>query len=296
MHLVVGATGVVGLGAAICHQLRDAGKPTRAVVRPTASPQRVADLRNIGVDVVAGDLKDPGSLRRACEGIDTVISTASIMASHQPGDTVENVDAGGQESLVAAAVAAGVRSFVYVSFSAHIDRDFPFRNAKRAVERRLMESGLKWTILRPTFYMEVWLSPVGGFDFPNARATIFGEGKNPISWISFHDVARFAAICIGSPSAGSRAFELGGPEALSPRSVVQLFEQLEGRPFQIECISADALAEQQASSHDSLEQSLAGLRRCYADGDVIDMGQPLAEFLMALTSVRDYAERVLHHV
>jgi hypothetical protein len=76
--------------------------------------------------------------------------------------------------------------------------------------------------------------------------------------------------------------------------VVRLFERVEGRPFQVDYITADALAEQQATTSDSHEQSLAGLRRCYADGDVIDMSQTLALFPIRLTSVHDYAESVVH--
>src|SRR5262249_54071746 len=133
MYLVVGATGPVGLGGEICRQLRAAGKAVRALVRATAGAERVATLARIGVELATGDLKNPRSLREACQGIDTVISTASMMVSHREGDTVENVDGGGQHDLVDAAVAAGVESFLYVSFSSHIDRDFPFRNAKREV-------------------------------------------------------------------------------------------------------------------------------------------------------------------
>jgi hypothetical protein len=44
------------------------------------------------------------------------------------------------------------------------------------------------------YFKEVWLSPIVGFDFPNGQATIYGEGRTPISWISLYDVARFAAL------------------------------------------------------------------------------------------------------
>ena len=54
MNLVVGATGPVGLGGAICRLLRDQGEPVRALVRPTASPSRVAELRHMGVELVEG--------------------------------------------------------------------------------------------------------------------------------------------------------------------------------------------------------------------------------------------------
>src|SRR5262247_2334273 len=100
MHLVVGATGPVGLGGEICRQLRAAGQPTRALSRSTANPDRTAHLTSLGVELIEGDLKDPRSLRNACRGIQTVISTASMMVSRQQGDTVESVDASGQFDLV----------------------------------------------------------------------------------------------------------------------------------------------------------------------------------------------------
>src|SRR5262245_678027 len=293
MVLVVGATGPVGLGHEICRELRSAGQPVRALVRSTASAERVANLASIGVELANGDLKNPRSLRDACRGVETVVSTASMMVSRQDGDMVESVDAGGQDNLVDAAETTGVQSFVYVSFSSHIDRDFPFRNAKRAIERRLRQSRLNYTILRPTFLMEVWLSPIAGFDFRNARARIYGRGHNAISWMSLHDVARFAVVCLGTPQARNATFELGGPEALSPLDAVRIFEEIGGRRFELDFVPEEELADQEQKAPDSLQRSLAGLSRCYAAGDVIDMSETLKSFPMSLTSVRDYARRVL---
>jgi uncharacterized protein YbjT (DUF2867 family) len=293
MYLVVGATGPVGLGGEICRQLRAAGRPVRALVRPTAHADRVANLARAGVELLQGDLKDPSSLRQACRGIETVISTASMMVSRQEGDTVENVDGTGQTDLVEAADTAGVASFVYLSFSKHIDRDFPFRNAKRAVEQHLKRSRLGYTILRPTFLMEVWLSSIAGFDFRRSHARIYGHGHNPISWISMYDVARFVVISLGAPLARNATFELGGPEAISPLDAVGVFEDLAGRRFQLEFVSEEELTSQQQNAPDSLQRSLAGLSRCYAAGDVVDMAAVLRSFPIALTTVRDYARRVL---
>jgi uncharacterized protein YbjT (DUF2867 family) len=293
MYLVVGATGPIGLGGEICRLLRAAGKPVRALLRPTANPERVEALRSIGVEFVEGDLKDRASLDAACQGIHTVISPATTTVSRQPGDTIEAVDLRGQIQLVDAAKAAGVERYLYVSFSGAIEGDFPLRNAKRSVEQHLKESGLAYTILRPTYFMEVWLSPIVGFDFPNAQATIYGEGRNPISWIARDDVARFAVMCLDHEAARNATFELGGPEALSPLEVVRIFEEVGGRPFEVQHVPEQALEAQQAGAQDSLEQSFAGLMRCYAAGDSIDMRATLATFPMQLTPVWDYARRVL---
>src|SRR5262249_29687705 len=176
MNLVVGATGPIGLGGEIWRQLRAAGESVRALVRPTADQERVANLKRCGVEFVEGDLKDRASLDAACQGVRVVISSATSTVSRQPDDTIEAVDLAGQIQLVDAAKAAGVAQFIYISFSGNIDLDFPLRNAKRSVEQHLKESGLTYTILRPSYFVEAWLSPLVGFDFPNAKATIYGQG------------------------------------------------------------------------------------------------------------------------
>lgn len=293
MHLVVGATGPVGLGGEICKLLRAVGKPTRALIRRTSDAKRVEALRTAGVELVEGDLKDPLSLRAACRDVRTVISTASVMVSRQPDDTVERVDGHGHNDLIDAAKISGVDSFVYTSFSGGIDRDFPFRNAKRDVEHHLRASGLSFTILRPTFYMEVWLTPIAGFDYFNHRATVYGTGHKKISWLSFSDVARFALMCIDNAAARNATFELGGPEALTPLDVVRIFEQASGRSFEVDFVSEQALSDEQIAGENAWSRSVAGLRRCYADGDVVDMREIKERFPIAMTSVRDYATSVL---
>lgn len=293
MYLVVGGTGPVGLGGEICRLLASTGRPTRALVRPTSDARRTENLRRAGVELVRGDLKDRESLKRACQGVRCIISTASILVSRQADDTVESVDGRGHADLIDIAKDGGVESFVYTSISGRIDREFAFRNAKRDVERHLKESGLSYTILRPTFYMEVWLSPIGGFDYADARATIYGEGHNRISWLSFYDVARFALLCLDHVSARNATFDVGGPNAWSPLEVVEIFEDVSGRRFDVEFVSAEALAEQESVGEDSWTRSIAGLRRCYADGDAIDMHAVAERFRMTWTSVRDYAHRVL---
>jgi NADH dehydrogenase len=214
--------------------------------------------------------------------------------SYVPGENdVQAVDLEGLTNLVAAAQAADVPRFVYTSFSGQIDLDFPLRNAKRAIESNLKDSGLVYTILRPSYYMEVWLSPAVGFDVAGATATIYGAGENPISWISFKDVARFAAQAIDSPAARHATLELGGPEALTPLEVVGIFEEASGRSFDVNHVAEQALAEQQAAATDPMQQSFSGLMRCYARGDAIEMKAALETFPVPLTSVESYARSVV---
>src|SRR2546422_3907636 len=151
--------------------------------------------------------------------------------SRQEGDSIESVDRQGQLNLIDAAAAAGVQQLILISFSSFAP-DFPLQSAKRAVEKRLRESGLIYTILQPTFFTEVWLSPALGFDAANAKAQVYGAGQNQISWISFQDVARFAVAALKSPRAKNAIIELGGPEPLSPLEVVHLAEQVTRKRFE----------------------------------------------------------------
>lgn len=227
MNLIVGATGMVG--GEICRLLRATGKPVKALVRASSDPAKVANLKSLGAQIVLGDLRDAASLKAACQGVKAVITTASSMPfTYQPGENTPQItDQEGALNLVAAAKEAGAEQFIYTSFPP-MEVSTPLQDAKRAVEYALRGSGLTYTILQPTLFDEVWLSPAVGFDFPNHKASLYGSGENPISWISFLDVAQFAAACLGSPAAGNVTLELGGPEAISPLGVVKIFEQAGG--------------------------------------------------------------------
>ena len=161
------------------------------------------------------------------------------------------------------------------------------------MEERLIESGLTYTSLQASWFMEVWLGPALGFDYANAKAQIYGAGHNPISWISFADVAQFAIVSLNNPAARNAVIEVGGPEALSPLEVVRIFEEVKGQKFAVEHVPEEALQAQKAAAPDAVQESFAGLMLQYAAGDAIDMEATLKAFPLQLASVRDYAERVL---
>ena len=293
MVLVVGATGMVG--TEICRLLVAQGMQVRGLVRQQSSHEKVEALRGLGVETVVGDLRDAASLEVACANEKAVVTTVSSMPfAYEAGvNDIATTDLEGTKRLIDAARTAGVDRFVYTSFSKNIDLDMPLGNAKRAVEDHLMASGLTYTILRPSYFMEVWLSPAVGFDAANAKATIYGDGTAPISWIALGDVARFAARSVTASRAANATLELGGPEAISPSAVVRIFERVGGRPFETQHVPEDALAAQAAAATDPMSRSFSTLMRCYARGDAIPMTDVLEGIPVRLTSVEAYAERVL---
>ncbi|MGG7382841.1 hypothetical protein ACQ7B2_30260, partial [Escherichia coli] len=67
-----------------------------------------------------------------------------------------------------------------------------------------------------SYFIEMWLTPMFGFDYVNGRVRIYGEGTNPISWVSYKDVARVAVAAVDTPAARNTTLEVGGPQPLSP--------------------------------------------------------------------------------
>jgi len=291
MVLVAGSTGMVG--GEICRILAHKGRKVRALVRAAASKDMVRSLEDLGVEIVRGDVRDAASLQRACKGAKTVISTVSSMPTrYQPGENdIASVDDRGIKNLVDAARGAGVEAFVLTSFSP--DLDFPLRNAKREGERHLKSSGMTWTILRPSYFMEAWLSPMVGFDYEKRSVRVFGSGEKPVSYVSFRDVASIAAASLESEEARNAILSVGGPEALSPNEVVRIFEETAGATFSVERVPEAALAAQVREASDPMQKSFSGLMLAMAAGDAIEMGRLAARMGVSLKSVRQYAREVL---
>jgi len=288
--LVVGATGF--LGSRVCKELAAQGRPVAGMVR-SGDGEKVAPLREAGVELVEGDLKDPASLAQVCAGRTAVVSTASASLSRQAGDNIQSVDLDGQRSLIDAARAAGVAKFVYISFSSNMTTDGPVTAAKRVVEQYLMDSGLDYTILRCGFLMEIMVAPIVGFDYANGKAVVYGSGENALSLLSMDDVARMVALSLDSPAASNAVVEFGGPEAVTLHQLVAAFEEVSGRPFEMQHVPEEALIAAWEGSEDAVSKSINALMVDFARGDAIEMDATLATFPVAMTSVRDYAAKVL---
>jgi uncharacterized protein YbjT (DUF2867 family) len=290
MILVVGATGQLGLET--CRRLRAQGRPVRGFVRP-GSPKE-GELRKLGVEIVHGDLRSPDTIGPACEGVATIVSTATAMGSKDKALTLRAVDRDGQLALVEVARARGVKGLVYLSATPRLRTSAPLIGYKREVERAVRTSGLRWTIVQPTAFMDVWFSNLVGWDHVTGRAMICGPGTAPVSWICIDDVAAHVLRTIDDGRVANVDLPLGGPEALGPVDVVRIFEQVSGRPYKVRRVPRPVLAALAPVVAMIDEKAASGMSMGAqnAHGDVID--SPLQRELdLPLTTVRDYATRVL---
>ena len=290
--LVVGATGV--LGTEVVRVLKAAGHPVRALVRETAPPEKRAQLEALGARLVAADLKDRKSLDAACKGISTIVSTASATLSRQEGDSIESVDEVGHLSLIQAAEDEHVEHFVFVSFP-ETGMDFALERAKRAVEARLRTATPTFTVIQPAFFIETWLSAYFGFDPAHGTARLLGNGDGKVSWVSLQDAARFVAAAAEGGRYAGQVITLGGPDPLSQRDVIAIFEELGSPKVSAETpLPESALEGMLAAAQNPIEEAFASLMLCVARGLVVDPRPAQALLPGRLVTVRDYALRLLN--
>jgi NADH dehydrogenase len=289
--LVVGATGL--LGSEIVRLLCKSGRPTRALVRAKTADQKRAALAECA-EVVSGDLRDYASLEAACRGVSTVISTASAALSQEDDNSIEQVDDAGQKALLAAAKAAGVRRFVYISFPP-LSVECELQRIKREVENAVKASGLSFTILQPTQFAEAWLSPATGFNASDGKVLVLGDGHNAVSWISVHDVARFAIAATEGNQFSNQVLTLGGPDPLTPLEVVRIFEEVRQESIHVDCVPVTALKDNLAAARNTREQAMAAFALATANGLTVDPQPALALLPGRLTTVREHAKRILNH-
>ena len=286
MDLVVGATGLVGQQIAL--GLRQRGGTVRSLVRGGTQHEKAASLIAAGIEIVDADLTKPETLPAACAGVETLLCTATSMPQGKD-DGLRRVDHDGMLALIDCAERSGVQHFIYTSYSGNIREDSPLETAKRDCEKRLLASKMRATILRPSYFMEMWLSPALGFDPASGCTRVYGSGEAKVSYISFHDVVAFALAVAANPSHPSAFLEMGGPEPISQLDAVATFERLLGRKCEIEKVPLAALEEQHRST-DPLQKTFAALMIGYAKGDAIPGSVETArQYSVTLHSVSDYA-------
>ena len=232
MILVAGATGQ--LGGLIAQTLLTKGFPVRVLVRNGSAHDA---LVTAGAEAVTGDLKDPGSLAAACDGVDTVVTTANSSA-RGGADTVDSVDRLGNRNLIEAAGSAGVGRFIFVSnLGASPDSPNPFMAAKGETEQLLRGSTMSWTIIQPNLFMDKLPVLVVGIPALSGQpVTLVGEGRRGHSLVAMRDVAQYVLAAVEHPERDGRVLVLGGPDAVSWRDVVAAFEQELGRRIPVRTV------------------------------------------------------------
>jgi len=286
MILVAGATGY--LGGLIAGQLLQRDRPVRILVRPGSD---YTQLTAANAEPIHGDLKDRDSLRSACTGVETVVTTANS-AQRGGADNPESVDWKGNQNLIDAACAADVRHYIFVSaYGADSSVPVPFLQAKAHTEEYLRASKLTYTILAPHIFMDVWIPMVIGSALREERPVLlFGAGERKHSFIAAADVAAFALAAIQNKAALDQKLPLGGPRPVSWREIIALAEQAARRSIPVHTLSP-------GEPPPPLPDLIVGLLTGLEMGDVIiPMEQTARTFGVEETTVEQFLRALLQTV
>lgn len=219
MFLVTGATG--GIGRRVVRSLRERQMPVRAFVRLSS---RYSELEHRGAELFIGDLRREQDIRKACQGVQYIVS-----AHGSDGDALA-LDYRANIELIDRAKDARVQHFVFISVLGS-DRgyeDAPVFKAKRAVEKYLQASGLSYTILRPAGLASNLL-PLAERFRQTGMYLLIGDRKSRTSIISTDDLARMVVDSVTLESARNQVLPVGGPEILQREDIPRILGNIFNR-------------------------------------------------------------------
>ncbi len=229
MILVAGGTG--RLGSLVVRRLTQRGLPVRVLTR---DPARAQHLRDTGAEVAVGDVRDRASLQHAMQGVTVVVSAVHGFAG--PGRvTPASVDRDGNANLVDAARSGGADVVMVSVVGASPTSPMELFRAKYAAEQHLRASGVPWTIVRATAFLELWAEIM-------RKPIVFGRGDNPINFVSVHDVAAVVERAVVDPALRGRTLEVGGPDNLTFNQLARALQQARGQAASIRHVPRPLLA------------------------------------------------------
>jgi uncharacterized protein YbjT (DUF2867 family) len=230
--LLIGGTGL--LGGAVAEQLAARGEPVRALVR---QGKRVARLRELGIELEVGDLRDKRTLERVLRDVRAVVTTAQgdPLRRKKP---MREIDGMANQLLIATARRMQIEHFVFVS-ALKADEgaaSVPQLGYKYAAEQALQSSGMDYTIIRPSSFQETFGDGFAPFKRILERTGIgmtMGSGRGRQSFVAIADVARAIALALDLPQARNAIVPVGGPEDLSYRDAYARIARVTGRRVMI---------------------------------------------------------------
>jgi uncharacterized protein YbjT (DUF2867 family) len=221
--LLTGATGFVG--GHVLRALQASGRVVRYLVR---NPSKAG----LDGDVVQGDMTDAASLKRAVEGVETVVHLVAIRQGSD--EKFERIMAQGTRDLLSAAKEAGVGRFVHMSAlgTSEESKDLvPYYHAKWEMEQAVQGSGIPYVIFRPSFVFaeDGGILPTFAKLARFAPVTpIIGSGGQRIQPVWADDVAAYFDKALDLDAATNRMFELGGPDVVSWNEFWERLKRIKG--------------------------------------------------------------------
>jgi uncharacterized protein YbjT (DUF2867 family) len=212
MITVFGATG--NTGSPLVDTLLAKGAAVRAV---TSDPAKVENLKAKGCEAVTANFTDPAALERACAGAERIYLVTPAHLDMRRW----------KANAIAAAKAAGVRHVVLATgLGASPKAKVTFGKWHSETQELLKESGLDWTFVQPTYFMQnmLWQADTIAKD-----GVYYDDLGGPVAWIDARDIADVAAEALTGAGHEGKTYGLTGPEALTGEDIAAMLSEVTGR-------------------------------------------------------------------
>ena len=212
MITVFGATGTTG--APLVDTLLAKGATVRAV---TSDLSKLDALKAKGCEAVVANFTDPAALARACDGAEKIyLVTPAHLDMRQ-----------WKANVIAAAKTAGVRHVVVATgLGASPKAGLTFGKWHSETQELLKQSGLDWTFVQPTYFMQnlLWQADTIAKD-----GVYYDDLGGPVAWIDARDIADVAAEALTGSGHEGKTYGLTGPEALTGEDIAAILSEVTGR-------------------------------------------------------------------
>ena len=222
------------IGRAIARRLAASGSTKVRVL--TRNPEKARSQLDLpGVEFVHADIAQPASLADALKGANTIVDAIQFdgypVENPRRGLTFERIDYGGVVALIDAAKQAGVQQFIYISGAAADENSaHPGFRAKGRAERAIRESGLTYTIFRPSLVYGPEDKVVNGLAGALRYAPFFavpGTGRQKVQPVLVDDLAACVMLAV-SGRGRNGTYEVGGPNLILLQEIIQIIMEASG--------------------------------------------------------------------
>jgi len=265
MFLITGAGGGVGsVSRSVVEELRAHGQPVRAMVR--RDDARADLLRELGAEVVVGDLTSPLDVANVMRGVTRMFFNMSVSSEYLEAASV--VAAVGHE-LGGLEVVVNISQMTVSQMTLTSTEESRHQRWHWLAERILTWSGLPVVHVRPTAFLENPLFSVLGAKSVRERGVLalpFGDGHT--SPIAATDVAHVVAALLLEPEGRvGHVYELTGPQVLDIAGLAEQFSRALGRPIAAEDMPAGGLGQQLADAGlpDHVAQHISTMARLHRE-------------------------------
>lgn len=226
MIFIVGGTGKVG--QELLKQLAVKNVKAKVLVR---SAQKAENVKSLGHEPIEGDFTKPASFENALNGVNELFL---LTTSADPTRWAAN-----EIAVIEAAQKAGVKKVVLLSaVGSSLDSPIGLAREHAKVEEHLKKSGLAYTILQPSGFMQNLLGQVPTIK----QGAIYGnykEGK--MGFIDARDIAAVAVAALTEPSHDGQTYVLTGSEALNYSQIASKVSQVAGKTVNYVDVPSDAV-------------------------------------------------------